>query len=226
MCLGDSITKGPPAFPGGYRGPLQQHLKEAGWEFQFVGGSDEESAGVPQLCHEGHPGFSISMIRDGAKTENSENIPLPATLERDRPDLVLLLIGTNDMYVADPNAAAAITEELMDIILNSATRPALLVGGIMPILPGLKPWGRLVPDDVTERVNAYNALLCEAVARCVKSGYPCAYVDHTSAGLAADTHLEDGVHITEAGNRRLAASWFTKLSETEWRAARISGPVV
>jgi lysophospholipase L1-like esterase len=208
LCIGDSITKGG-GFPGGYRWPLQAHLRDAVWEQPF---------------HEGHSGFRIQMIRDGAKTENSENSPLPETLERHRPDLVLLLIGTNDMYVGDPVECAALTEELMDLILQSATEPALLVGGIMPILPGLKPWGTLVPDDITDRVNAYNALLREATARRAAEGFACAYADHTPAGQAPDTHVEDGVHLTEAGTRRLAASWFAKLSENDWRAARISGP--
>jgi lysophospholipase L1-like esterase len=108
----------------------------------------------------------------------------------------------------------------MDLILQSATKPALLVGGIMPILPGLKPWGTLVPDDITDRVNAYNALLREAATRRAAEGFACAYADHTPAGQTPDTHVEDGVHLTEAGNRRLAASWFAKLVETDWREVR------
>jgi lysophospholipase L1-like esterase len=223
LCIGDSITNGG-GFPGGYRRPLQAHLRDAGWEFLFVGGSQLNSEGMQQPFHEGHSGFRIQMIRDGAKTENSENSPLPETLERHRPDLVLLLIGTNDMYLGDPSACATLTEELMDLILQSATKPALLVGGIMPILPGLKPWGTLVPDDITDRVNAYNALLREAATRRAAEGFACAYADHTPAGQTPDTHVEDGVHLTEAGTRRLAASWFAKLSEIDWRSARISGP--
>ncbi|MFN6015931.1 MAG: SGNH/GDSL hydrolase family protein [Verrucomicrobiota bacterium] len=222
LCIGDSITKGG-SFVGGYRGPLQAHLRDAGWEFLFVGGSQLNSEGMQQPFHEGHSGFRIQMIRDGAITENSENSPLPETLERHRPDLVLLLIGTNDMYLGDPVECAALTEELMDLILQSATKPTLLVGGIMPILPGLKPWGTLVPDDITDRVNAYNKLQCEAAIRRAGEGFACAYVDHSPAGQAADTHVEDGVHLTEAGNRRLAASWFAKLSENDWCEARISG---
>ena len=223
LCLGDSITRGG-GLNGGYRGPLQAHLRDAGWDFLFVGGSRLNSEGVEQPFHEGHSGFRIQMIRDGAKTENSENSPLPETLDRHRPDLVLLLIGTNDMYLGDPAECAAHTEELMDLILQSATKPALLVGGIMPILPGLKPWGTLVPDDITDRVNAYNALLREAAISRAAQGFACAYADHTPAGQAPDTHVEDGVHLTEAGNRRLAASWFAKLAETGWREGRISGP--
>jgi len=115
LCIGDSISKGG-GFPGGYRRPLQEHLRDAGWEFLFVGGSQLNSEGMQQPFHEGHSGFRIQMIRDGAKTENSENSPLPETLERHRPDLVLLLIGTNDMYLGDPRECAAITEELMDLI--------------------------------------------------------------------------------------------------------------
>ena len=223
LCIGDSITRGG-GFSGGYRGPLQAHLRDAGWDFLFVGGSRLNSEGVEQPFHEGHSGFSIQMIRDGAKTENSENSPLPKTLDRHRPDLVLLLIGTNDMYVGDPVECAAHTKELMDLILQSATKPALLVGGIMPILPGLKPWGTLVPDDITDRVNAYNTLLREAAISRAEKGFACAYADHTHAGQAPDTHVEDGVHLTEAGNRRLATSWFAKLAETDWREGRISGP--
>jgi lysophospholipase L1-like esterase len=73
-------------------------------------------------------------------------------------------------------------------------------------------------------VNAYNALLREAAISRAAQGFACAYADHTPAGQAPDTHVEDGVHLTEAGNRRLAASWFAKLAETGWREGRISWP--
>ncbi len=216
LALGDSITQGPSEFRGGYRGPLHRLLAETGVHTEFVGSSTRESAGLVQPRHEGHPGFSIEQIRNGAQTDHSESTPLRETLARERPDLVLLLIGTNNLYVGDPVACAALAGELIDIILAAESRPALLVGGILPILPGLKPWGGVVPDDVTVRVAAYNRLLGEAVARRAAAGHRIAFVDHTPAGQAADTHLADGVHLAEPANRRLAASWFAAVVRAGW----------
>lgn len=216
LCLGDSITQGPAHFPGGYRGPLQRMLSEAGVAVEFVGSSIRGSEGLAQPRHEGHSGFSIRQIRDGDKTNHSESTPLRETLAREAPDLVLLMIGTNDLYVGNPVECAAVAAELLDIILAADSRPALMTGGIVPILPGLKPWGRLVEEDVTTRVVRYNERVSAEVARRASEGHRCVFVDHNAAARSPDTHLEDGVHIGEAANRRLAASWFAALVCEGW----------
>ena len=70
------------------------------------------------------------------------------------------------------------------------------------------------------------ALVSGDASRRAEEGFARAYANHSPSGQELDTHVEDDVRLTEAGTRRLAASWFAKLAETGWRAARISGPTV
>jgi len=91
MPLGDSITAG----PGCWRAYLWNRLQTAGFtNIDFVGSQSDGGGcnpGFPyDFDHEGHSGFSITGIaRDGN---------LPPWLAAARPDIVVVHLGTNDMW--------------------------------------------------------------------------------------------------------------------------------
>ncbi|WP_395806776.1 GDSL-type esterase/lipase family protein [Archangium minus] len=91
MPLGDSITAG----PGCWRAFLWNQLQTAGYtNIDFVGTVSDGggcNAGFSyDFDHEGHGGFSATGIAD--------NNQLPPWLSAARPDIVLMHLGTNDMW--------------------------------------------------------------------------------------------------------------------------------
>lgn len=111
--LGDSITFGcgsdaaPPDWfacctstSGGYRAPLWAAINGSGINASvlMVGSESEGPAWVPveQRAHEGHPGWTISMIKG-----------LQPTWTQLMPDVVLLKAGTNDVGQGHSNASMA-----------------------------------------------------------------------------------------------------------------------
>src|SRR5882672_12722085 len=91
MPLGDSITAG----PGCWRAMLWHQLQTTGYtNIDFVGGVSDGGGCNPGYSydwdHEGHGGYAATGIAD--------NNQLPPWLSAARPDIVLMHLGTNDMW--------------------------------------------------------------------------------------------------------------------------------
>ncbi len=161
MPLGDSITSGYTdswsgngAFTFGYRGPLYTKLTNAGYDFQFVGGSTEPwtaahiyqdgnwytSIGAPSsvsgpdlrtVGQDGHRGYW------GQRTDwIASNIV--NWLNTDNPDIVLLMLGTNnlDLDVGGGTVAPTTSEnqlkDLVQTIINTKPAAKVIVAQISP----------------------------------------------------------------------------------------------
>ncbi len=116
LTVGDSITAGVGSTHGaGYRLPLQNLLLGAGVDFEFVGTQSGPGTPVPtlsnsspmQTAHEGYPGARINAgsnslfdhlgfdwVSNAPVTDNTVFDTLAAN--GDTPDVILLMIGTND----------------------------------------------------------------------------------------------------------------------------------
>lgn len=197
--LGDSITQGSPDHPGGYRGMLERLLREGGFPgVEFVGSRAENSDGLAQPWHEGHPGFRLEELRGGFTKCGSTARPIGETLARYRPDVVLLVAGTNNMYLDEP---AAVWAEMAALL--GAIRPVpVIVGTLLPIEPGPKPWGIVIPPDIGERIAAYNALL----RREGPSAGAVEVVDLSHCVASRADLLADGVHPGAAAQDRIAVA--------------------
>src|SRR5689334_16762788 len=128
MPLGDSITAG----PGCWRAKLWNRLQTTGYpNIDFVGTQSDGGGcnpGFPyDTDHEGHGGFSATGI--------AANNQLPPWLAAARPDVVLMHLGTNDMwggYLATATKLAAFTKLVGQM---RASNPAMkiLVAQIIPM---------------------------------------------------------------------------------------------
>ena len=125
MPLGDSITDGG-LIPGGYRTKLYFNLINAGYHFVYVGNAENNATPVllaaGQTHHEGHGGFFIHEVTGSLVDGN--------WLGAD-PDLVLLLIGTND-YVNDidpPNAKNRL-DTLISVITSNRPNARVIVASL------------------------------------------------------------------------------------------------
>jgi lysophospholipase L1-like esterase len=188
--LGDSITDGI-GFSGGYRVRLFELALADDKEITFVGGS----ANGPQTvggqafprAHEGHSGWTIEQI-DGIVPDPALNVA---------PHIVLLHIGTNDMYQG-PNGAPDRLGALIDQILTDLPDALLVVSNIIPF-----------PGQVGA-VNTFNAAVPGLVETRQNAGEHILFVDQFMDFPTSE--LGDGVHPNEAGYSRMAGKWYAAIS--------------
>jgi lysophospholipase L1-like esterase len=181
MPLGDSITAGDR--DGGYRRLLYELLIQDRISFEFVG--SQKGGDVPDAHHEGHSGWRIDQIADGIAG---------GWLETNKPDLVLLHIGTNDIWQnRDLVNAPARLSALVDDILTRSPNTRIVVSQILPMTND--------PNFEIE-VMKYNAAVVDVVRS--KSSAVC-MVDMHHSFSAGD--LVDGVHPTKSGYAKMARVW-------------------
>lgn len=125
---------------------------------------------------------------------------LPVWLERARPDVLLVNLGTNDVWNAA--ATAAIVSGLDTLVDQArASHPGMRV--VVAQIPRFAPSGCA---DCPTRAAAFNAAVA-AWAECKRSARSPVTVADLDAGWNAATMTGDGVHPNAAGNVAMAANW-------------------
>lgn len=188
MPLGDSITDGAGA-PGGYRARLYTLLTNAGFNVDFVGTLTDNSApGLPDPDHEGHSGWTIdqiSSIIDGVFSKVSD------------PDIILLLIGTNDYGTGNDTPHAI--NRLENLVARMATnRPfaKIIVGNLLV---------RGEPYN-TQIQTTFNPYVTAMVDRQRALGREVYFDDIRSAVPLSD--FPDQLHPNALGYTKMATNWF------------------
>lgn len=209
MPLGDSHTEG--NYPNGhhsYRGYLRKMLLESGYQVDFVGDRSQQAHGdlnPPDFDHAGHGGFTIgpdqSRFCSSCDTANIYD-HLEEYLAED-PEVILLLIGINDMF---PNDNRPVDPQAADEKL------AGLVKRILEIKPDVKILiSSLLQVKWTDGWSAYNDV--NRKARMIgeeASNDQVYFVDLHSIELQ-DEDFQDAIHLGEKGARKIAAGWFKAL---------------
>lgn len=191
MPLGDSITHGS-AIAGGYRIALWQRLNENNYGVDFVG---SEKNGPPTLDpdHEGHPGKAISFIQQ----------EIAGWLETHNPQVILLMIGTNDILRPDvhdfPSAAERLSA-LIDSITQLSPATDVFVASVTP----------LNDPDANRRAVAFNTEIPPMVESYSQQGKQVYFVDMYRVISLAD--LADGIHPNEAGYRKMSEVWYNAVT--------------
>lgn len=186
--LGDSITEG---VNGGYRDVLYSRLTAAGYTVDYVGPRNDPYSSAPDKDHAGTPGW------------NSGNVlgAIDGYLSSYDPDVVLLMIGTNDLawWVADATAPADAAARVGQIIDRAEAAGARFILATTPPISdaSVPPNGR----SRSQLLRDYNvALRTLAAARGVT------LVDAEAALTLSD--LYDGVHPSEAAHdAKIAPLW-------------------
>lgn len=186
MPLGDSITDGYNV-PGGYRINLWAALEERGDRIEFVGNQENGPPELPDRNHQGHSGWRIDELhrRVGDWLETAE------------PDVILLLIGTNDIVQGHSlDTAPARLNALIDELFRHRPQAQIFVGSIPPI------------DEVNlnARVEAYNQAIAQNIQARQSQGDRLTFVDLYS-GLTPED-LADGIHPNRQGHDKIAQMWY------------------
>ncbi len=221
LCLGDSITTGW-AYDNAYRLLLQEQLQTAGYTISYVGTRMDHGG----TLHDGWPGYQMIKASAPAGTDQdsmaSDSISVSAEQQiygtvivkamATDPDVVLLMIGVNDLFYPD--------------YLNPQQRGrefALVLDQIL----GLKPTVSVIIAPITYRRGAVDPGQCDAVsvamsavvAERAAAGKNVRWAPNAGGGTGgsitqSDFDLPDGVHPASAdAYRRIANGFFNAIVE-------------
>jgi lysophospholipase L1-like esterase len=196
MTLGDSIT----AAPGCWRAIMWNRLQADGYtDVDMVGTQSGDGCGIPyDSNHEGHSGFTAV----GIANQNQ----LPAWLSATTPDIVLMHLGTNDVWNGTITTAQILAaySTLVDQMRASKPTMKILVAQILPMNPtGCGTCG--------QRVQELNAAIPGWAASRTTSTSPITVVDQWT-GFSTATDTFDGVHPVESGFQKMSDRWYPALT--------------
>jgi lysophospholipase L1-like esterase len=201
MPLGDSITFGIGSSGGGYRVELFRQALANQQNVTFVGtappnGPNQVNGVAFPPNHQGHPGFTISGGGSGSLAGLVD-----AAIATTSPNIVLLMIGTNDIN-GNINVAQAPARlgALIDQITNDAPDALLVVGQIIPTTSAQTNTG----------VQAYNAAIPGLVQARAEAGKHVVVVDLFTPFISNPNFagiMNDGLHPNDTGYVVLGQAW-------------------
>ena len=219
MPIGDSITDDC-MINGAWRLYLQPLLQTNGYPFTFVGrqSSSPVSPSFTKVNHEGYCGAVIAppgvFAVHGYTTTNAFLLKIVADalgVTRNRPDLVLLLIGANDIGRGrNPyQVATNDMEQLLDLILTNVPTANVILSKITSLknanLPGLNY------AAYATNVPIYNVALQSIVDRRRQAGQNVFVADMYSAVDYNTMFQPDHVHPNTTGLKAIAGEWLSRI---------------
>lgn len=204
MPLGDSITEGAATLAtfaqGGYRCPLYSLLQGAGVQFTFVGYSASLETGIVTACPdvewEGHGGYTSAAIQGYEDADSS--------VRTFQPDIVLVLVGTNDVAQGQTSSISGNLRNLLHDISAQDPNAWFIISTIPPMNPRASgapsaeaSWAPQVPQ-----ANAQIKAVAAQFPRANLIDLYSATVGNVSANVGSD-----GVHLTVTGYGILANLW-------------------
>lgn len=212
--VGDSITAGSQSSDGGgYREPLFELASMNKKSLTFVGANksgpatvkiDNVAVAFPQ-ANSGYSGYEIDSVNGRQGISQF----FPAQIASYKPNIVLLMIGTNDVDTGVPNIPPRLGA-LLDTML--AADPALLVV-VAQIVPQQK--ATTTPDTKNMQVQAYNAAIPPLVKARAAAGKHLLMVDMYSALTANPNYstvdFANQLHPNDTGYKVMANTWYAAI---------------
>ncbi|KAK3216564.1 hypothetical protein GRF29_1g199579 [Pseudopithomyces chartarum] len=184
--IGDSITDGYQSSDGnGYRNALLSKL--VGNKVQYIGSS--RAGSMSNNANDGYSGFEIDQIAARINAALSQ-----------RPNVVLLMAGTNDINNNDNvDGAPARLGSLLDKIISVCPDAVIVLAKITPIANG----------GSQSRAQAFNSAIEGLALSRNNDGHKIVVVDmqNSQTGLTA-SDLIDGLHPNDAGYAKMATVWY------------------
>jgi lysophospholipase L1-like esterase len=209
--VGDSITCGvssPANIPGGYRTLLASLLNNFGYNVTFTGLLNVNNPPGVTAWHEGHSGAEIAGV----------DYCMQGVFDStDDPDIILLLLGTNDY---NNGIGAGATNRLDQMITHLATnRPnaKIIVANLL-----LRTDNATLNSQIT---STFNPFIPGIVAAHAALGQQVYFTDLrsavTSAGLSSD-----GIHPNASGYACMATNWFNAITNVIGLFGTTNAPVI
>lgn len=218
MAIGDSITDDC-EYNGAWRQYLQPFLEANGYVFEFVGRQSSLANGdFTQVNHEGYCGAVIAppgMLNYDVHGYPGPDVYLqtivPDALTNATPDLILLLIGANDIGRGRNPWTTATNDmsQLLDSIYSNAPNANVVLAKITS-LQNANVAGMNYGSNVT-RVPIYNAALQSLVNQRQARGQQVFLADMFSVVDYNTMFNPDHVHPNNLGLQAVAQEWLTRI---------------
>jgi lysophospholipase L1-like esterase len=227
MPLGDSITVGVNSTDGsGYRDPLYTDLTNAGLSFNFIGsttsGSDQTLINAGDQYHNGYGHYQIPDITANLKgnvqpvaADNNEGGDW-LTGANSNPNIILLLIGTNDFLQQN---YANIDTNITNLVAALPSTSKILIAGTIPILAnGNPPYSSQGNTGFNTLISSYdNFIQNTLVNEFPNLTYVNQYANfvNTDGTLKTSLYSADGIHPSDAGYAAIATTWDSAILQAE-----------
>ncbi|KAF2631112.1 carbohydrate esterase family 3 protein [Macroventuria anomochaeta] len=202
-----------------WRANLQAKLRnDKTTNFDFVGTQTGTCGGVSvDQDHEGHPGSQA--------TEYAAKGNLTVWLNANTPDVILMLLGTNDVLIGKKSTSDII--KAYDVLVGQmrAKNPKMRIifSNLLPLDP--KRWPQSGVDGIVELNTAIQQYAPSISTR----DSPVVFVDNFS-GFDAVADTTDGEHPNDSGNEKMASKFFAPtrdaikaVSAAKTKSKRVSG---
>ena len=233
MAVGDSITDDC-VFNGAWRQYLQPLLDANGYPFTFVGRNQSAPSGsFTKTQHEGYcgavvapPGVMTSPVNGYAGTNVYLLKIVADAFTNATPDLVLVLIGVNDIGRGRNPYQVATNDmpNLLDIIFSNAPNANVILAKVTSLynanLSGLNY------ADYATNVPIYNAALQAMVNQRRALGQNVSLADMFSVVGIGTMFNSDNVHPNATGLQAIAQEWFTRIQAITITTNRVTSTLI
>jgi acyl-CoA thioesterase-1 len=211
--LGNSITNGTSVY-NSYRRELWFLLHQGKYNFDLIGSSTKQWMGktMPDedfdMEHEGHSGWTTGNMLYPQDWDSSSG-KLQGWLINYTPDLVLLELGTNDVFQCVPvDSAVAHLNTIVGLLRDKNKHVVIFIAQIPPLgkqwapkmLCGTKLSYAEVLLDLNSRLSFFAKSLYTKIS-------PVILVDQYSR-VNSSTDMYDDIHPNKKGEKEMAQRWF------------------
>jgi lysophospholipase L1-like esterase len=196
LAFGDSVTEG------------ENGIASRGYRTLFIDLPNSYPTLLQTMLRERYPAQTqIEVVNEGLGGERAtESLPrLASALDRHRPQVLLLLNGYNDLLHDGEDAANDIGEAIRDSIRDA--RGSGVQHVLVSTLPPSRSGKRQIATTAIEETNRFIRQVTSAEGAILVDPYP--------AFLGQEQQLvsDDGLHLTPAGNRVVAETFFARIIE-------------
>jgi lysophospholipase L1-like esterase len=206
MPLGDSITE--LDWEGGYRSYLYKLMSDDGRDFDFIGtkttNHDDASLGFtfPQQYWD-HEGYNSATITSATGSTWIWNSQIVSKLTANTPDVLLILLGTNDLN-SSARTPAQVRDDMSAFLdqIWSLNPNIIVILGSVPSVAG---------STLNARIATYDALLPDLIAAKTGQGRTILLADHHAVMNAGTDLVGDGIHPSPQGYSKMATVWYNAI---------------
>jgi lysophospholipase L1-like esterase len=200
MPLGNSITQGDENHST-YRYSLWKMLKNDGYDIDYVGSLKTNHRGSNPAQdfdqdHEGHWGWRTDQIISGIPGHDR----ISDVIQKHSPDIVLLHLGSNDIFQGESiDEAVGDLRRVVQILRSFNPEIVILIAQLLPV--------------ADEQVNRRIDLLNLAISRLPDEMNLAAKLIMVNQNNGFDPYKDtyDGIHPDMTGERKMALQWYEAL---------------
>jgi len=202
MPIGDSITEASGSRDS-YRRPLWHLLNDAGLDIEFVGSrSGNRDGQVPNpdfdTEHEGHWGWRADQIITGAYGK----VGLSELLDRYTPDIVLIHLGSNDIFQGEATGdVISDIRNIVRVLIRANPDIAILIAQLIPV----------ANDTINMHINKLNSALANLPQELDLADQ--LIIVNQNDGFISGRDSYDGIHPNLRGEEKMASVWFDQLKK-------------